>query len=127
MKDQVRLTPQQREFLEERGLSAAFMKEVAQRRGQDKKPLHEVAFAEGGMTEPERPERPENPMAGQSIPLDTTYNGMSTPDNLLKSRPTAGRQYQGAVEYPDWTGLQPPTGGGEVGINPPTPTQPEDN
>jgi len=124
MKDQVRLTPQQREFLEERGLSAAFMKEVAQRRGQDKKPLHEVAFAEGGMTEPERPERPENPMAGQSIPLDTTYNGMSTPDNLLKSRPTAGRQYQGAVEYPDWTGLQPPTGGGEVGINPPTPTQP---
>lgn len=49
MKDQVRLTPQQREFLEERGLSAAFMKEVAQRRGQDKKPLHKVAFAEGGM------------------------------------------------------------------------------
>ena len=229
MKDQVRLTPQQREFLEERGLSAAFMKEVAQRRGQDKKPLHKVAFAEGGMntynpalaniaqqnemikslasgnqeqaqanpvgmnttgdyidpnlanmSQQDSINRFNEAMRGRAnqvgttsdlasqynanqkklldlynnagidpnqmgrmafqphdtTQFDTTYGGASTPDNLLKS---GGGQYQGMVEYPDWTGLKPPTSdpgdgtvfypppvyGGPVEQVQPTPVQPQ--
>lgn len=90
MKDQVRLTPQQREFLEERGLSAAFMKEVAQRRGKTRTPLHKVAFANQGILAGSNDNTAYSYLANQNNMINNLANNMD--QGLTNTFDTAASQ-----------------------------------